>query len=165
MPGMESSSTRILKPSAKVTFWFTILLVLLATFMPTASLPISSSISTTSAASIAASEPIAPMAIPRSAAASTGASLMPSPTNAVLSPSAPFCFSIHSTLFSGSSSLWNSSSCSSSATAAAVSLLSPVSITIFRIPCLRNAARESAMFSFSVSATRMYPKNLPPFAT
>lgn len=38
-----------------------------------------SSMRTTSAASMAASEPMAPMAIPTSARASTGASLMPSP--------------------------------------------------------------------------------------
>ena len=42
----------------------------------------SSSISTTSAASMAASEPIAPIAMPISARLSTGASLMPSPTKA-----------------------------------------------------------------------------------
>ena len=44
----------------------------------------SSSISTTSAASMAASEPMAPMAMPISARDSTGASLMPSPTKASL---------------------------------------------------------------------------------
>ena len=45
----------------------------------------SSSISTISAASIAASDPMAPMAIPISALESTGASLIPSPTNASFS--------------------------------------------------------------------------------
>ena len=45
----------------------------------------SSSISTISAASIAASEPRAPMAIPMSALDNTGASLIPSPTNASFS--------------------------------------------------------------------------------
>ncbi len=45
----------------------------------------SSSISTMSAASIAASDPMAPMAIPISALERTGASLMPSPTNASFS--------------------------------------------------------------------------------
>ena len=52
----------------------------------------SSSMSTTSAASMAASEPIAPIAMPMSARESTGASFMPSPTKAsfalpVVSPS------------------------------------------------------------------------------
>ena len=61
---------------------------------------------TTSAASMAASLPRPPMAIPMSALARTGASLMPSPTNTSL----PFddldamIFSTSSTLSPGSSS-------------------------------------------------------------
>ena len=51
-----------------------------------------SSISTTSAASMAASLPSAPIAIPTSARASTGASLMPSPTKATVP--FPFCVSM-----------------------------------------------------------------------
>ena len=46
----------------------------------------SSSISTTSAASMAASEPMAPMATPTSARARTGAALMPAPTKATAPP-------------------------------------------------------------------------------
>lgn len=67
----------------------------------------SSSIKTTSAASMAASDPIAPMAIPTSARERTGASLMPSPTKRTFS--LPFfCWVIFSrsvTLSSGKSSL------------------------------------------------------------
>ena len=44
-----------------------------------------SSINTTSAASMAASLPKAPIAIPTSARANTGASLIPSPTKAIVS--------------------------------------------------------------------------------
>ena len=46
----------------------------------------SSSINTMSAASIAASLPNAPIAIPISALESTGASLIPSPTNVLTAP-------------------------------------------------------------------------------
>ena len=78
----------------------------------------SSSISTTSAASMAASEPIAPMAMPISARLSTGASLMPSPTNASLSlpPLSASSFSTCATLSAGSSSLCTSSTPSAPAT-------------------------------------------------
>ena len=68
----------------------------------------SSYISTTSAASMAASEPIAPIATPMSARASTGASLMPSPTKASIPSPAFFCessSSTFSTLSAGKSSL------------------------------------------------------------
>ena len=67
----------------------------------------SSSISTISAASIAASEPIAPMAIPMSALVRTGASLIPSPTNAsfAFSDFLPSNSSTFATLSDGSSSL------------------------------------------------------------
>ena len=53
----------------------------------------SSSIRTTSAASMAASEPSPPMAIPTSARVRAGASFMPSPIMATVLPS-PFSFSI-----------------------------------------------------------------------
>ncbi len=71
----------------------------------------SSSISTTSAASMAASEPMAPMAMPMSARPSTGASLMPSPTKASFSFSDLFfsSSSTFATLSAGSSSLYTSS--------------------------------------------------------
>ena len=64
----------------------------------------SSSIRTTSAASMAASEPIAPMAMPISARESTGASFMPSPTKASL-PFLPVSASSFSTY--KSAYMWN----------------------------------------------------------
>ena len=72
--------TMILIASANTTFCHEILFVILA--MPTASgmAYISEFMNTTSAASIAASAPL-PIAAPTSAPASTGASLIPSPTN------------------------------------------------------------------------------------
>ena len=69
-------------PKAKTIFWRTITIVFLAIFTTEAIFAGLSSISTISAASIAASEPILPMAIPISARDSTGASLIPSPTKA-----------------------------------------------------------------------------------
>ena len=67
----------------------------------------SSSIKTISAASIAASEPSAPIAIPISALESTGASLIPSPTKASLSFSSLLASnsSTFATLSAGKSSL------------------------------------------------------------
>ena len=78
----------------------------------------SSSISTTSAASMAASEPMAPMAMPMSARESTGASLMPSPTKASFSfcPLLRSSSSTFSTLPAGSSWLHTWSMPSSAAT-------------------------------------------------
>lgn len=69
----------------KTMFCFTIDSVFLEILTIDAILRTSSSISTTSAASIAASDPMLPMAMPISALVSTGASLMPSPTNASFS--------------------------------------------------------------------------------
>ena len=78
----------------------------------------SSSISTTSAASIAASLPIAPIAMPMSARESTGASLMPSPTKASFAPSGSALSnsSTRATLSAGSSSARTSSTPRSRAT-------------------------------------------------
>ena len=67
----------------------------------------SSSIRTISAASIAASDPIAPIAMPISALERTGASFMPSPTKASAPPFS-FCTinsSVFATLSAGRSSL------------------------------------------------------------
>ena len=69
---------------AKTMFCRTIRSVFREIFMARAILEGLSSISTMSAASMAASEPMAPMAMPMSARVSTGASLMPSPTKASL---------------------------------------------------------------------------------
>ena len=78
-------------------FCHNILLVFLDTRMASEIASTLSFINTTSAASIAASDPTPPIAIPISALARTGASLIPSPTNKTF-PFADFLFSISSTL-------------------------------------------------------------------
>ena len=91
-------------PNAKAMFSLTIFIVLLEIFIAVTTLDGLSSIITTSAASITASEPRPPIAIPMSALVKTGASLMPSPANITL----PLEFVISSsnlfTLSSGKSS-------------------------------------------------------------
>jgi len=113
----------------------------------------SSSIRTTSAASIAASDPIAPMAIPISARVSTGASLIPSPTKARFPfplfsrrSSSTFC-----TLSAGRSSLRTWSMPSSFATASATSFASPVSMTVLATPTDFRAAMAAFDVSFTTS--------------
>ena len=68
----------------KIIFCHNILFVFLDILIASEIDSILSFINTTSAASIAASEPTPPMAIPISALAKTGASLIPSPTNNTL---------------------------------------------------------------------------------
>ena len=95
-----------------------------------------------SAASIAASLPNAPIAIPISALESTGASLIPSPTNA----SFFFDFlcsnssSTLETLSAGSNSLYTASIFNSLATASATFFASPVSITVLRTPAFLSSS-------------------------
>ncbi len=84
-PNAPRSSTSAFIKSAKTIFCFTILKVFLEIFTTCAIFLTSSSIRTTSAASIAASEPILPIAIPTSTLVSTGASLIPSPAKASFS--------------------------------------------------------------------------------
>ena len=84
MPNVPSTITNIFIPNAKTIFCHNILLVFFDTFIASTKAFISSFINTISAASIAASDPIPPMAIPISALASTGASFTPSPTKASL---------------------------------------------------------------------------------
>ena len=131
-PTAQSTSTNSLTVSANTTFCFAIASVFLAISISCSSLDGSSVMMTTSAASMAASEPRPPMAIPTSALASTGASLIPSPTNKSLpfSDFAAMSFSTSSTLFSGSSSACTSSKPSALPTRSATALLSPVSITV-----------------------------------
>ena len=86
MPNAPSIRNTLLIPSAMIIFCITILFVAFATSIASTSFDGSSVIRTTSAASIAASEPSPPIAIPTSALARTGASLIPSPTNASLLP-------------------------------------------------------------------------------
>ncbi|MPN09461.1 hypothetical protein SDC9_156751 [bioreactor metagenome] len=83
-------------PKAKTIFCITIVLVFFAIFIAEAIFNGSSVIITTSAASIAASDPTPPIAIPISALAKTGASFIPSPTNINL-PLGDFSLSSNST--------------------------------------------------------------------
>ena len=92
---------------------------------------VSSSMSTTSAAYMATSLPIAPIAMPTSARDNTGASLMPSPTKAVLSVFVCelMIFSTCDTLSVGRSSPYTWSIPSAKAVCSATALVSPVSMT------------------------------------
>ena len=83
---------------ANIIFCFTIVIVFLEIFIASTTLDGSSVINTTSAASIAASLPSPPIAIPMSEIAKTGASLIPSPIKAKF----PFSdlFFINSSTFS-----------------------------------------------------------------
>ena len=134
--------------------------------MASASLAGSSSMRTTSAASMAASEPRAPIATPISALERTGASLIPSPTNARFSfaPFSPRSLSTCATLSAGRSSLCISSRPSSVPTRCAVLAVSPVSITVFMPPALR-----PAIASFDVGLTTsdmvIQPAYTPSIAT
>ena len=78
-PRAARTSTSSLTANEKAMFCRTIRPVRRARRRASGSLPGSSFISTTSAASMAASEPKAPMATPTSARESTGASFTPSP--------------------------------------------------------------------------------------
>ena len=119
-------------------------------------------IKTTSAASMAASAPL-PMAAPTSAPASTGASLIPSPTNIAL----PFCSRIclrAASLSSGSSLAYTVSMPVFSATALALASVSPVSITVVRPACLIRPM-ASAASRLMVSAMTSVPAKVPSTAT
>ena len=115
-------------------------------------------ISTTSAASIATSAP-APMAMPTSAVVSAGASLMPSPTMAVL-PSR-HSRSITAALPSGRTPAMTSSTPAFLPMAAAVFSLSPVSMTT-RSPIFFSSATAAGLSSLMTSATAMTPRTLFP---
>ncbi len=91
----------------------------------------------------AASVPAAPMATPTRAAASAGASLMPSPTIAVR-PAAPSSSSTARSLSSGSRPARTSSAPTAAPTEAATRGSSPVSITTRSTPARRRPAMEAA---------------------
>ena len=114
---------------------------------------------------MAASEPMAPMAMPMSARRSTGASLMPSPTKASFSRPL-FAFSSASTcatLSAGSSSACTSSTPRSAATRSATLALSPVSITVRRTPAAFSARTASFAVGFSTSRDQDVPGVLPAY--
>ena len=154
-------------PSAKYIFSYTIRIHFLEILIAFAIFFGSSSIRTTSAASIAASDPSAPMAIPISALDNTGASLIPSPTNASFSFS-DFCSrssSTFATLSAGRSSLYTSPIPNSSATLSATRFISPVSITVLVMPAFFRSLTASFACGFNLSEIRICPAYLPSTAT
>ena len=167
MPNAASRRISTFTPMANTMFCQTIRMVLRATRMAWAILEGRSSMRTTSAASIAASEPIAPMATPTSARMSTGASLMPSPTKARRAPSfSPASKrSTASTLSWGRSCAWTSSIPRRPATASATSWRSPVSMTQRRTPAAWRSRTASSASSFTTSAITMWPTYSPSTVT
>ena len=111
-------------------------------------------ISTTSADEIATSVP-APMAMPTSARASAGASLMPSPIIATLRPADCFSRTMRS-LSCGRTSAMTSRTPSSEAMVCAVFLLSPVS-SVTSMPMLSSALTAARLVGLSTSATANVP--------
>ena len=99
------------------------------------------------------------MAMPTSAAASAGASLTPSPAIATFEPFA-FRSSTRACLPSGVRSAWMDSMSTCSATAAAVSALSPVAMRMWR-PCFASAWMASAAPGLMGSATARRPARRP----
>mmetsp|Transcript_18096 Transcript_18096/g.39922 ORF Transcript_18096/g.39922 Transcript_18096/m.39922 type:complete len:251 (+) Transcript_18096:415-1167(+) len=132
---------------------------------PKASLRRSESIKSTSAVSMAMAAPAAPIAIPTSAAARAGASLIPSPTI----PTPPFpapAFSswTMSTFIPGNKDALASSIPTAEATAAAAPLLSPVSITSFT-PNSRRRPTVSEASARGASMTAKMPMSCPSIPT
>ena len=158
IPSAPSTRITALTPSAKMIFSQTILIVFLAIFMLSAIFDGLSSIRTISADSIAASEPMAPIAIPQSALISTGASFMPSPTNASL-PLASFNnSSTFETLSAGRSSAKKPVRPSLFATFSATLFLSPVSITRRLTPTFLRLLTASSESSLIWSLITIWPK-------
>ena len=104
-----------------------------------------------------------PMAMPTSAAASAGASLMPSPAMATIWPARRNAST--TALFpSGKTSASTSAMPSFLAIASAVPRLSPVSMTM-AMPCAFSASSAARVVGFSGSATAMRPASTPSMAT
>ena len=145
-------------PMANTMFCFTMLNVLRAIIMPSTIFMGLSFINTMSAASMAASLPTAPMAMPMSASLMTGASLMPSPTKAMGDRACSLrSASTNLTLSIGSSSAWNSSMFTFLAISLATSLRSPVSMIVFPTPEVFSLAMVSADCGFRLSETTICP--------
>ncbi|OQA64375.1 MAG: hypothetical protein BWY37_02069 [Firmicutes bacterium ADurb.Bin262] len=118
-------------------------------------------INTISADSMAMSVP-APMAMPTSARARAGASLMPSPIIPTVLP--PCCRArISCSLSPGNTSATTLSMPKTFLTACAVAALSPVSITT-SMPSALNASTASRLAGFTLSATAIRPSKVLPQA-
>ena len=156
MPNAPRIKHANLTMSAKAIFSYTMRMHFLEILIACAIFTGLSSIKTTSAASIAASEPRAPIAIPISALASTGASLIPSPTNASISlfPFLPISSSTFVTLSAGRRLPYTSSTPSESATSFPTFSRSPVNITVFLTPAFLSfsmASFESGLTSSDIT--------------
>ena len=166
-PAAESASIATLTMMENQMFSYTTFMVLRAMRLARGRPLRSSFISTMSAASIAASLPTPPMAMPMSERMSTGASLMPSPTKHtapdffLLEDSS---FSTSSTLFCGRREALKSVTPTSSATLAAMRSLSPVSMTVLQ-PMALSAPATSFASGLISSATSIEPMNFPFSAT
>ena len=145
-----------LTPSANTMFSMTMACVLLEIATASATFDGRSSTMTMSAASIAASEPRFPMAIPTSALASEGASFMPSPTKTVLPSEPSIRASSLEVLSEGRRSASKPSSPNSPEMPSAADLLSPVSMYDL-IPISLSFSIASLESCFSVSDIRMCP--------
>ena len=113
-------------------------------------------------ASLAACVPLF-IATATSAWASAGASLVPSPVMATRRPSAWYC-RISLSLSSGVASARKSSTPASAAMAAAVSLLSPVIITVL-MPMRRSSPKRSLMPDLTMSLSSTTPRIFLPSLT
>ena len=115
-----------------------------------------------SEAAMATSVPV-PIAMPRSAVASAGASLMPSPTNPTTCPASRRAVTC-AAFSAGSTSATTWSMPTAEAMACAVAVLSPVSIHTSS-PSAFSWAMASAEVGFTVSATATRPARVPSTAT
>ncbi len=142
-------------------------MVFLARRMQPGILDGASFIITTSAASMAASDPSPPMAMPMSALAREGASLMPSPTKAVVLPFGHSAISLSSSavLSPGRSSNTTSSIPSLPPTSLHMRSASPDSITVLSTSRALSPAMASSESSLTTSETTIWPRYLPSFAT
>ena len=167
MPTAPSSITPIFTTREMTIFCLTMTSVRRAPLTAVTSLPGSSSMSTTSAASIAASDPTAPMAIPTSASAREGASLMPSPTNTTAWPSVRWEMSLprYSALSPGSNPARYSVMPVASATSAADPSASPVSIISLPAPSALRPSSPRFAVALGSSARVMQPSYSPSSAT
>src|SRR5712691_6757834 len=143
---------------AKNRFW-RMLRIVAAESRRARTMPVRSPLSSvTPALSMATSVPV-PIAMPTSAAASAGASLTPSPAMATTRPSRRSC-STTALFWSGSTSASTSVMPRRRATACAVVLLSPVSITT-RKPSWVSACSAAGVVDFTGSAMARMPETLP----
>ncbi len=136
----------------------------LAIVMASATRSSRSTISTTSAASLEAVAPRAPIATPTSAAARAGASLIPSPTMIVTPPSARSA-STAATLSEGSRSDSTRSTPSAMPTDSATSGWSPVTITMRLMPARRSVRITRGVSGRIGSSITMAPATSPSTAT